>query len=131
MNGISCCQCADDLCVIRSCWANGLNHVGSVSQMNTGSILGGRPSLGAWVHYGLGNENRNLPGFVVLLVVALHREIVKEKWIVAVVLLFFVAPTHHEFDRSGDIVGFEPAEFDDFELPVGPVELLEDRKSVV
>ena len=58
---------ADDLCVIRSCWANGLNHVGSVCQMNTGSVLAGRPSLGAWVSYGLGSENRNLPGFVVLL----------------------------------------------------------------
>ena len=60
-------ECADDLCVIRSCWANGLNHVGSVCQMNTGSILAGRPSLGAWVSYGLGTENRNLPAFVVLL----------------------------------------------------------------
>ncbi|MDB5389850.1 MAG: hypothetical protein JWM11_5496 [Planctomycetaceae bacterium] len=60
-------ECADDLCVIRSCWANGLNHVGSVCQMNTGSILAGRPSLGAWVTYGLGSENQNLPGFVVLL----------------------------------------------------------------
>lgn len=60
-------ECADDLCVIRSCWADGLNHVGSVCQMNTGSILAGRPSLGAWVSYGLGTENQNLPGFVVLL----------------------------------------------------------------
>ena len=57
----------DDICVIRACQADGLNHVGSVCQMNTGSILAGRPSLGAWVTYGLGNENRNLPGFVVLL----------------------------------------------------------------
>ncbi|MFN6107273.1 MAG: DUF1501 domain-containing protein [Planctomycetaceae bacterium] len=60
-------EMADDLCVIRSCWADGLNHVGSVCQMNTGSILAGRPSLGAWVNYGLGSENENLPGFVVLL----------------------------------------------------------------
>jgi hypothetical protein len=60
-------ECADDLVVLRSCWANGLNHVGSVCQMNTGSILPGRPSLGAWVNYGLGSENQNLPGFVVLL----------------------------------------------------------------
>jgi hypothetical protein len=60
-------DCVDDITVIRSCWANGLNHVGSVCQMNTGSILAGRPSLGAWVTYGLGSENRNLPGFVVLL----------------------------------------------------------------
>ena len=60
-------ECADDLCVVRSCWADGLNHVGSVCQMNTGSILAGRPSLGAWVNYGLGTVNQNLPGFVVLL----------------------------------------------------------------
>jgi hypothetical protein len=58
--------CADDLAVIRSCWADGLNHVGSVSQMNTGSILAGRPSLGSWVTYGLGSVNHNLPGFVVM-----------------------------------------------------------------
>lgn len=57
----------DDLCMIHSCVSTGLNHVGSVSMMNTGSLLGGRPSLGAWVNYGLGSENRNLPGFVVLL----------------------------------------------------------------
>ena len=60
-------ECVDDLVIVRSCWADGLNHVGSVCQMNTGSILAGRPSLGAWVNYGLGSENRNLPGFVVLL----------------------------------------------------------------
>lgn len=57
---------ADELCVIRSCWANGLNHVGGVCQMNTGSILAGRPCLGSWVSYGLGTENQNLPAFVVM-----------------------------------------------------------------
>jgi uncharacterized protein (DUF1501 family) len=56
----------DDLAVLRSCWANGLNHVGSVTQMNTGDILAGRPSLGAWATYGLGTANQNLPTFVVL-----------------------------------------------------------------
>jgi hypothetical protein len=56
----------DDLAIIRSCWADGLNHVGSVCQMNTGSILAGRPSLGAWVTYGLGTANQNLPSFVVM-----------------------------------------------------------------
>ena len=55
-------QHADDLAVIRSCVADGINHAGGVCQMNTGSILGGRPSLGAWVSYGLGTENQNLPG---------------------------------------------------------------------
>ena len=58
---------ADELCVIRSCWTNGINHSGGVCQMNTGSPVGGRPSLGAWVSYGLGTENRDLPGYVVLL----------------------------------------------------------------
>ncbi len=57
---------ADDLAVIRSCWADGLNHSNGTSQMNTGSILAGRPSLGAWVSYGLGTENENLPAFVVM-----------------------------------------------------------------
>jgi hypothetical protein len=57
---------ADELCVIRSCWADGLNHVGSVCQMNTGDILAGRPAMGAWAIYGLGSFNENLPSFVVL-----------------------------------------------------------------
>lgn len=58
--------CADDLCVIRSCHGDSVNHPQSVYQMNTGSILMGRPSLGSWVAYGLGTENRNLPAFVVM-----------------------------------------------------------------
>ena len=58
--------CVDDIAVIRSCWAEGLNHVGGLCQMNTGSILGGRPSLGSWCLYGLGSESDNLPGYVVL-----------------------------------------------------------------
>lgn len=57
---------ADELCVIRSCVSDGINHAGGVCQMNTGSVFGGRPSLGAWVSYGLSTENANLPGFVVL-----------------------------------------------------------------
>ena len=57
---------ADKLAVVRSCTADGLNHVGSVCQMNTGSILAGRPAMGAWVTYGLGSANRNLPTFVIL-----------------------------------------------------------------
>lgn len=59
-------ECADDLAVIRSCWADGINHSSGICQMNTGSILAGRPSLGAWVSYGLGTENQNLPAFVVM-----------------------------------------------------------------
>lgn len=56
----------DDICVFRGCCADGLNHVGSVCQMNSGSILAGRPSLGSWVTYGLGSANENLPTFVIL-----------------------------------------------------------------
>jgi len=58
--------CADELAVIRSCWADGINHSSGVCQMNTGSVLAGRPSLGAWTSYGLGTENQNLPAFVVM-----------------------------------------------------------------
>ena len=57
---------ADEIALVRSCWADGVNHVGSVCQMNTGSILAGRPSLGSWVTYGLGSENQDLPAFVVM-----------------------------------------------------------------
>ena len=60
-------KCVDDIAVIRNCTADGLNHVGSVCQMNTGSILGGRPCLGSWSVYGLGAESSDLPGYVVLL----------------------------------------------------------------
>ncbi len=60
-------QHVDEMSVIRSCWANGLNHVGSVCQMNTGDILAGRPAMGAWVTYGLGTANDNLPTFVILI----------------------------------------------------------------
>jgi hypothetical protein len=59
-------EVVDDIAVIRSCVADGINHSGGVCQMNTGSVLAGRPSLGAWVTYGLGTENQNLPAFVVL-----------------------------------------------------------------
>lgn len=59
-------QRADDIAVIQSCYGEGINHSGGVCQMNTGSILAGRPSLGSWVSYGLGSENQNLPAFVVM-----------------------------------------------------------------
>jgi hypothetical protein len=59
-------ECADDLAVIRSCWADSVNHPQAVYQMNTGTVLMGKPSLGSWVGYGLGTENQNLPAFVVL-----------------------------------------------------------------
>src|SRR3954469_5894972 len=59
-------EIADDIAVLRSCVSDGLNHSGGVCQMNTGSVLAGRPSLGAWVTYGLGTENQNMPAFCVM-----------------------------------------------------------------
>ncbi len=57
---------ADDLCVIRSLHTDTAAHASGCLQMNTGSVLLGRPSLGAWLSYGLGSLNDNLPTFVVM-----------------------------------------------------------------
>src|SRR5437762_5466374 len=57
---------ADDICIIRSMWADIPNHEPSITLMNTGANLLGRPSMGSWITYGLGTENENLPGYVVL-----------------------------------------------------------------
>jgi uncharacterized protein DUF1501 len=58
--------CVDDLCIIRSMVADDVNHPGGCLQMNTGERVATRPSLGAWVTYGLGSENQNLPGFIAI-----------------------------------------------------------------
>ncbi|MGE0591566.1 MAG: DUF1501 domain-containing protein [Vicinamibacterales bacterium] len=57
---------ADDICVIRSMWADIPNHEPTLTMWNTGSNFLGRPSMGSWITYGLGTMNDNLPGFVVL-----------------------------------------------------------------
>lgn len=57
---------ADDLAFLKSCHVESNNHGPAMFQINTGQIRQGFPSVGAWVTYGLGSENRNLPGFVVL-----------------------------------------------------------------
>ncbi len=58
--------CIDDLCVIRSMWADNINHTGAALQMCTGEQAFSRPSMGSWLTYGLGTENQDLPGFVVV-----------------------------------------------------------------
>lgn len=58
---------ADDLCVIRSVYTDQFNHAPAQLMLLTGSPRQGRPSMGSWVTYGLGSENENLPGFVVLI----------------------------------------------------------------
>jgi hypothetical protein len=58
--------CVDDMAFVRSVQAENGNHPAAVFLMNTGSVVPGHASLGAWVTYGLGTENQSLPGFVVL-----------------------------------------------------------------
>ncbi|MEZ5940811.1 MAG: DUF1501 domain-containing protein [Planctomycetaceae bacterium] len=59
-------QCIDDICVLRSMHADNPNHGPALLQMNNGTIVPTRPSMGAWFLYGLGTENPDLPGYVVL-----------------------------------------------------------------
>jgi hypothetical protein len=59
-------KCADDLCVIRSMTSNFSEHTNANYFLHTGLGLSGRPSMGAWVCYGLGSESQELPGFVVM-----------------------------------------------------------------
>jgi hypothetical protein len=56
----------DDLCIVRSMFADNINHSGAALQMCTGEQAFSRPSIGSWLLYGLGTENQNLPGFVVV-----------------------------------------------------------------
>ncbi len=56
----------DDICVLKSMHADNPNHGPALLQMNNGTIIPTRPSMGAWFLYGLGSENQNLPGYVVL-----------------------------------------------------------------
>lgn len=59
-------ECADDLCVVRSMYAELPSHEMSLMLMNTGDQRLVRPSFGSWLNYGMGTENQNLPGFVAL-----------------------------------------------------------------
>lgn len=59
-------SCADDLCVIRSMTALSPNHPNANYALHCGHVLSGRPSMGAWFSYGLGNLSHNLPSFVVV-----------------------------------------------------------------
>src|SRR5258708_37591840 len=59
-------ECIDDICVVRSGHTEIPNHEPALIMMNTGANVSGRPSMGSWLTYGLGTENKNLPSFVVL-----------------------------------------------------------------
>jgi hypothetical protein len=58
---------ADDLCVVRSMHTEAINHDPAITFFQTGSQLAGRPSMGAWIAYGLGTMNENLPSFLVMI----------------------------------------------------------------
>ncbi len=57
----------DDICIVRSMHTEAINHDPALTFIQTGSQQGNRPSMGSWLSYGLGNENKNLPNFTVLL----------------------------------------------------------------
>jgi uncharacterized protein (DUF1501 family) len=57
---------ADDLCFVKSMFTEAINHDPAITFFQTGSQQAGRPSMGAWLSYGLGSDNANLPGFIVL-----------------------------------------------------------------
>ncbi|MDF1850948.1 MAG: DUF1501 domain-containing protein [Verrucomicrobiales bacterium] len=57
----------DDLCLVKTVTTNAINHDPGITFLQTGHELPGRPSMGAWMHYGLGSMNEDLPAFVVLL----------------------------------------------------------------
>jgi len=60
-------EVADELCFIKSMHTDQINHAPAMTQFLTGNQLPGRPSMGAWVSYGLGSENRNLPDYLVMI----------------------------------------------------------------
>jgi hypothetical protein len=57
----------DELCLVRSMHTEAINHDPAITFLQTGAQISGRPSIGSWVHYGLGSDNENLPAFVVLI----------------------------------------------------------------
>ncbi len=57
----------DELCIVRSMYTDAINHDPAITFLQTGSQIAGRPSIGAWVHYGLGSDTADLPAFVVLI----------------------------------------------------------------
>ena len=63
---------ADELCIINSMTTDAINHDPAHTFMNTGSLISGRPAMGSWITYGLGNEADDLPGFVVLTSIGKH-----------------------------------------------------------
>ncbi|MGE3807754.1 MAG: DUF1501 domain-containing protein, partial [Gemmataceae bacterium] len=73
-------EVADELCFVKSMFTDQFNHAPAQLLLYTGSPRQGRPSMGAWVTYGLGSENENLPGFVVLISSGTNPSAGKNAW---------------------------------------------------
>lgn len=71
---------ADDIAIIRSMHTEPINHDPAVNFIQTGSGTGGRPTIGSWLSYGLGSENKNLPEFIVLLSGSGGQPVVSRYW---------------------------------------------------
>jgi hypothetical protein len=97
------CEIVDDVSIIKSMWTTQFNHAPAQIYMSTGHQIVGRPSFGSWTTYGLGSENQDLPGFVVLLSGTSQPDGGKSCWGSGFL------PTSYqgvEFRRSGDPVLF-------------------------
>jgi hypothetical protein len=70
----------DELCIIKSMYTEAINHEPAVMFMQTGSQLSGRPSIGSWLSYGLGSENKDLPNFVVMVSQAGGQPLNSQSW---------------------------------------------------
>ncbi|EDL57318.1 DUF1501 domain-containing protein [Gimesia maris] len=94
---------ADELCVVKSLYTEAINHDPAITFLQTGSIQAGRPSMGSWISYGLGSENRDLPTFVALTSGAGGQPLYDRLWGSGFL------PTRHQgvkFRRSSDPVLF-------------------------
>jgi hypothetical protein len=73
-------QVVDELCIINSMYTEAINHEPAVMFMQTGSQISGRPSIGSWLSYGLGTENKDLPNFVVMVSQAGGQPLNSQSW---------------------------------------------------
>ncbi|MGA2133785.1 MAG: DUF1501 domain-containing protein [Bryobacteraceae bacterium] len=96
-------EIVDDVSIIKSMWTTQFNHAPAQIYMSTGHQIVGRPSVGAWTTYGLGSENQDLPGFVVLLSGQSQPDGGKSCWGSGFLPTFYQGV---EFRRSGDPVLF-------------------------
>jgi len=96
---------ADDICIIRSMVTEQINHDPAHAMMNMGTAISGRPSMGAWLNYGLGNESDDLPAFIVMTSIGGRnpQPIASRQWSAGFLPSRFQGV---EFNSSGDVVHY-------------------------